>query len=156
MTSPRMSVVILRIVNRLQSSGIKSEFQFRRTAFNSTKEKDYFINDGSFGDDVAIWLMNQLRSQGLSTSDKPGQEDFGWYFTFHVSDVEHCVVFSFQPNDPAIGNRWLGWVERQVGFVGSILGGRKRGILPEAVNAVETALRSSPDIQDVSWEEDST
>ncbi len=135
---------------------MKTQFQFRSTAFNCTKEKDYFMNDGSFGDDVAVWLINQLRSRGIETSDEPGQEDFGWYFTFNVRDVEHCVVISFQPNDPAIGDRWLGWVERQVGFIGSILGGRKRGILPEAVHAVEAALRSSSAIQDISWNEDST
>jgi hypothetical protein len=132
---------------------MKTEFHFCSTAFNCTESKGYFINAGCFGDDVARWLMGELRKLGFSTANEPGQEDFGWYFTFHAGGTEHCVVITFQPNDPATGDQWLGWVERQVGFLGSVLGGRKRGILPEAVEAVDTALKSSSDIRGLTWHE---
>jgi len=135
---------------------MKTQFRFRCTAFNCTEPKDYFINDGCFGDDVAEWLMVRLRSNGIQTGDKPHQEDFGWYFTFHADGNEHCVVISFQPNNPPTGDRWLGWIERHRSFFGSILGGRDRGISEKAVSAVDTVLKSSPDIHDLAWTESGT
>ncbi len=132
---------------------MKTEVHFHSTAFNCTEPKDYFINDCCFGDDLARWLIKQLRLQGLQTAAEPGQEDFGWFFTFHTGGAEHCFVIGFQPNDPAADDQWLGWLERHTGVLGSIFGGRKRGILPEAIQAVDTALKSSPDIQRVTWHE---
>ena len=130
---------------------VKTEFSFCSTAFNCTVSKDYFINDGCFGDDLAEWMMGELRNRGYETGENPGQEDFGWYFTFEVEGVEHCVVLSFQPNNPARGDRWLGWVERNAGFFGSILGGRSRGVLSESTTLVDSILRSSPEIYDLTW-----
>ena len=132
---------------------MKTKFQFRSTEFNCTVTKDYFINPGCYGDDLAEWLIQGLGDAGIRASDKPDQEDFGWYFTFIVNDVEHCVVVGFQPNDPATGDKWIGWIEHQTGFLGSLFGGRKRGILPEAINAVDRVLKSSPDIHNLSWHE---
>ena len=132
---------------------MKTEFHFHSTAFNCTEPKEYFINDCCFGDDVGRWLIRRLREQGLQTSDEPGQEDFGWYFTFTVGGVEHCVVIGFQPNEPEVGNQWIGWIERQAGLLSALFGGRKRGILPEAVEAVDKALRSSVEISGVTWVE---
>lgn len=132
---------------------MKTEFHFRSTAFNCTDPKEYFINDCCFGGDVCRWLIERLRAQRFQTGTEPLQEDFGWFFTFTAGGTEHCVIISFQPNDPANGDRWLGWIERQTGFFSSIFGGRKRGISPEAVEAIDTALRSSSEIQDLSWDE---
>jgi hypothetical protein len=33
---------------------------FNSDAFNTTEEKDYFINPSCFGDDAARWLLNSL------------------------------------------------------------------------------------------------
>lgn len=132
---------------------MKTEVHFHSTVFNCTEPKDYFINECCFGDDVAKWLIQQFRAKGIQTADEPGQEDFGWYFTFHASGVEHCLVIGFQPNDPAAGDKWLCVVERHAGFFGSILGRRKHGILPEAIQMIDAALKSSPDIRQISWHE---
>ncbi len=131
---------------------MKTQFHFQSTAFNCTEQKDYFINPGCFGDDVALWLIQRLRKQGLRTTERE-QEDFGWYFTFWIGDVEHCIVIGFQPNDTSIGDQWIGLLERQKGFFGSLFGARHRDISPEAIQAVEKALRSSSEIQQLSWHE---
>jgi len=89
--------------------------------------------------------------QQIKTSAKPGQEDFGWNLTFVLDGTEYCVVVGFQPNDPESGDCWIGWVERRVGFLGSILGGRNRGISPEAIALLDKVLRSSPEIRDLIW-----
>jgi hypothetical protein len=132
---------------------MKTEFLFESTRFNCTEPKDYFINEGCFGDDVALWLIERLQKQGVETAAKPDQEDFGWYFTFFVSGTEHCVVITFQPVDPAAGIQSRCWVERHTGFLGYIFGGRNRGILGEAISEIDTALESSPDIQRLVWQE---
>lgn len=38
---------------------------FKSTAFNTTEEKETFINPGCFGDDVGKWLIRELRSRGV-------------------------------------------------------------------------------------------
>lgn len=130
---------------------MNTKFEFECMLFNCIEPKEYFINPGSFGDDVARWLGGELRLQGIESVSEPEQEDFGWFFTFMVGSTEHCVVIGFQPEDTTNGVRWLGWIERQAGFVGSLFGGRKRGILPEAIDAIDAALRSSPEIKKLQW-----
>jgi hypothetical protein len=130
---------------------MKTGVFFHSTAFNCTEPRDYFINECCFGDDVARWLIQELKTRGIKTADEPGQEDFGWYFDFEAGGVPHCFVIGFQENDPAAGDRWFGSVERHTGFLSSIFGGRNRGVLPEAVEMIDTALKSSPDIQRITW-----
>lgn len=111
---------------------LRTEVHFRSSAFNTSEPKDYFINECCYGDDLCKWLMQELCSRGFRTDSEPGQEDFGWYFCFYVGDVKHCFVVGFQPADTDAERLWIGWLEHQAGFLGSLLGGRKRGILPEA------------------------
>ncbi len=58
-------------------SEIRTVVTFQSPAFNTSERKDYFINDGCYGDDLARWLIEQLRSRGVQTDAEPGQEDFG-------------------------------------------------------------------------------
>jgi hypothetical protein len=132
---------------------VKTEVQFHTTSFNCSDPKDYFINACCFGDDAARWLIQQLRAQGLRTDDEPGQEDFGWFFNFQIGEVKHCFVIGFQPNDRATGDRWLGSVEHHAGFWKSLFGGRKRGVLPEAIQAIDKALQSNQEIRRIVWNE---
>jgi hypothetical protein len=44
-------------------SEIKTAVTFESTAFNMAEPRDYFINPCCFGDDVAIWLIGELRKQ---------------------------------------------------------------------------------------------
>ena len=130
---------------------LRTEVHFQSSAFNTSESKDYFINPGCFGDDLCKWLMQELRAKGFRADGEPGQEDFGWYFTFHVGGKEHCLVVGYQPGDNDAGGIWRAWLERQRGFVLSILGARKSGILPEAANAIHGILSGSTQIQNVSW-----
>jgi hypothetical protein len=130
---------------------VKTEVHFRSSVFNTTERKEYFINDGCFGDDVCRWLIHKLKAQRVAVDDEPGQEDFGWYFNFEVDGVKHCFVVGFRPDDPPGSGEWVGWVERDAGFLASLVGGRRRGISDAAVHAVEQVLKSAPEIADVTW-----
>ncbi len=132
---------------------METEFNFRSTKFNCTEPRDYFINEGCYGDDVALWLISELKKQGVKTSAEPEQEDFGWFFIFYPNNIKHVVIIGFQPNDASIGDQWLGWIERDANFLSSILGGRNRGITQEAVNAIDAVLSSSELVEGLSWNE---
>src|SRR5438874_5209092 len=132
-------------------SAVRTMVIFKSRAFNTSESKSYFINPCCFGDDLCRWLLQRLRSRGIPTSDEPGQEDFGWYFTFECGSQSYCFVFSYQSADEAHEGQWIGEVERHVGFLASLLGRRKRGIQPEAVQAIHAALASSAVVQQVRW-----
>jgi hypothetical protein len=124
---------------------------FKSAAFNTTEPRDYFINPCSFGDDACRWLMERLRQQGLQTDPEPGQEDFGWYFGFTVPDGGHSFVTTFRPSGAeAEPGLWIAWVERDRSLLGSLFGGRKRGISPTATSAIHHAL-AAPEITNVRW-----
>jgi len=134
------------------NSGIKTVVTFESTAFNMTEPKAYFINTSCFGDDVARWLIGELRKQGLKTDENPSQEDFGWYLNFEVARTEHTFVIGHRPSGASEAGAWIGWLERKHGLIGSVLGGRQRGIEPAAAGVIDSILSNSPLIRDVCWE----
>jgi hypothetical protein len=125
---------------------------FQSDAFNQTEPREYFINPGCYGDDACRWLMGRLRAAGLTVDAEPGQEDFGWYFCFTVPEGEHCCVVGLRPADNGEPATWISWVERQRGFLGSLLGGRNRGIAMGATAALHAAF-AAPEIRNLRWHE---
>lgn len=130
---------------------MKTVFQFRSSYFNTKVSQDYFINPSCFGDDLALWIIEKLRQKGIVTGATPEQEDFGWYVTYIINSKEYCVVVGFQPNDVFRGDCWIGEIERHGGLFDSLLGGRHRGIETEAVEAIDSILKSAPEIHDLEW-----
>ena len=133
------------------NSETRTVVTFESTAFNMDEPKEYFINLCCFGDDVAKWIIGELRKQGVKADEKPGQEDFGWYLNFEVAGSGHCLVIGHRPTGESEAGTWIGWLERGRGFIGSVLGGRERGIQPLAAEAIHKVLSSSPLIRDVRW-----
>ena len=132
-------------------SEIRTVVTFESTAFNMTEPKDYFINPCCFGDDLAEWLIRELRKQGIRTDEKPGQEDFGWFLNFEAAGVGHTFVIGHRPPGETEAGTWIGWLERKRGLIGSIVGGRRRGIQASAAQAIHQTLTASPVVRDVRW-----
>lgn len=132
-------------------SEIRTVVTFESTAFNMTRARDHFINPCCFGDDVAEWLIQELRKQGMVTDEKPGQEDFGWYLNFETAGVAHTFVVGHRPNGETGAGTWIGWLERKRSLIGSILGGRRRGIQASAAQAIHQILTGSLVVRDVRW-----
>jgi hypothetical protein len=120
-------------------SEIRTVVTFESTAFNMTEAKDYFINPCCFGDDVAAWLIRELRKKGMRTDEKPGQEDFGWYLNFEVAGIVYTFVIGHRPNGETEAGTWIGWLERKRGLIGSILG------RAQARNSSFCSASNSPD-----------
>jgi len=72
-----------------------------------------------------------------------------------VREKEYCIVVGFQLNDISQGDCWVGEIERHVGFLRSVLGGRHHGIDPDAVDVIDEVLRSSQEILDLEWHSNS-
>jgi len=130
---------------------VRTVVTFQSSAFNTTDRRPYFINDGCYGDDLALWLISELRASGVATEPEPGQEDFGWYLTFRPSDTEHQFVISYRPEAGSEAGTWIGWVERSAGLFGWMFGGRHRGIEMRAVQAIHDVLARSKRISGLRW-----
>ncbi len=131
---------------------VRTIVSFTSTAFNITEPRSDFLNACCFGDDLAKWLILQLRNRGIDTDDELGQEDFGWYFNFQASGAPHTLVIGHCPSLVEGGEgTWIGWIERDRGLLGSLLGARKRGIDPAALQTLHSILSSSPQIRDIRW-----
>jgi hypothetical protein len=124
---------------------------FRSDAFNTSQPGEHYLNPGSYGDDVARWRREELARRGYPSRRPPDQEDFGWYSTFRVGGIDHDFVVGFRPGPAGSDGEWIGWVERRYGLIGSLLGRRRRGVVPEATAAIHAALVGSRRIRDVRW-----
>jgi hypothetical protein len=136
----------------MMDSKTKTVVTFESTAFNMSESKGYFINPGCFGDDVAMWLISELRKQDVKTDEVPGQEDFGWYLNFEMMGTAHTLVIGHRPSGETETGRWIVWLERRRGVLGSLTGGRDRGIQAAAVEVIDRILSNSSLIRDVRWE----
>src|SRR5262245_23898524 len=106
---------------------VRRNVVFQSTAFNTTESKDYFINEGCFGDDLARWLIERLKARGIQAESEPGQEDFGWYVTFRIGDTDYDFVLGYRPGENDKPD-WMCTLERSAGLLGSLFGARKRRI----------------------------
>jgi hypothetical protein len=127
----------------------KTYVTFKSSAFNATEVREYFINPCCFGDDLAKWLIQEMQKQGIEVDKEPGQEDFGWYISFRCGGERYDFIIGCGEDE----GEWTGWLERGVGLLPSMLGGRKRGVKPDVVEAINRIL-ASPIISDLQWHQD--
>lgn len=125
---------------------------FRSKAFNTTDPKPHYLNPGCYGDDLARWLQARLQAAGVTTRGEPGQEDFGWFIVYEAGGTEYCFVVAYRPDSDTEGT-WIGWVERQRGLLGSLLGRRGSGIAADGVSVIHDALSQTDEIHDLRWHE---
>ena len=74
---------------------VRTMVTFRSGQFNTTERKPFYINDCCFGDDLAAWLIQELKTFGIVVDEKAGQEDFGWYITFRVGLYKYHFVVGY-------------------------------------------------------------
>jgi hypothetical protein len=128
---------------------IRRHVTFESAVFNTTVPRKYFLNPCCYGDDLARYLIERLRERGVRTAE-PGQEDFGWYFSFTAGENDYDFIIGYRPADGDQTGKWIGTIERRSGLLTSILGARNREIENEAVQLIDSALLSEP-IANVQW-----
>jgi hypothetical protein len=81
---------------------------FSSDQFNLSQPRGYFINDCCYGDDVARWLVERLRSRGCTVTE-PDQEDWGWYFDVRHGQAAYFVGVGGASDDESSGNNQGEW-----------------------------------------------
>ncbi len=88
----------------------------------------------------------------MQVDDKPGQEDFGWYFMFDRAGKRYCVVLGYRPGSSPDGEgKWIAWLELRRGCLGGWFGDPDRAIDPGAIQVLHSALSGAAEIRDVNW-----
>jgi hypothetical protein len=95
-----------------------SPIRFRSKRFNTTNLQAHFINPNCFGEDVGIWLREELRKRDVRC-EMPSQEDWGWYLdvkpppgsrvTATINVGWNGVEFAGKPIPPE-DRAWSVWV----------------------------------------------
>ena len=129
---------------------IRNLVTFTSSSFNTTEPKPYFIHASCFGDDLANWLIGELKFRDVRAYQDPTQRDYGWYLLFSPGVTLHRLSLTFIPFDDVGGGEWLGCVER-CPFIGLILGKRARVPNRSAVEVIQRILSASSLIQNVQW-----
>lgn len=122
------------------------------TLFNATDVRDYFINDCCFGDDCAAWLIDRLKAQrDLKVNAEPIQEDWGWCFGATVGQRSFLIGVGLYEDDD-VSNRWLVFIDSQLGFVKRKLFGQTDQVEHTAVcEAIDRVLKDELSISDIRW-----
>ena len=125
---------------------------FRSDAFNTTEDKDTFVNPGCYGDDVVVALHAGLAADGFETEDEPGAEDFGWYGRFKlVEDEFYDLIAACQPADDEGNGVWHLHVE--LSGMPLAANRRRRGgrVSIAAVAAVHEVLARTEGVEGLTW-----
>jgi hypothetical protein len=125
---------------------MRNTVRFTSSAFNTTEEKDYFINPTCFGDDLGAWLKSRLEEHGYAV-DGPGQEDWGWYLECAADRERALVCIGF------IGDDRVDWqiiIDPRRSLLDR-LRGREGAILPRLVQDLHAVLTTAPETQVVEW-----
>ncbi len=129
----------------MQIANIQNCAVFKTSAFNTSVQKEYFVNPSCFGDDAARWMMVELGIRGFHSEEAPHQKDFGWHFSFVAAGVKHNAVIGYRPGTYGDDGEWICWIERKVGPIGALLG-KSKDVKPEAAKAIQDVLSASPAI----------
>lgn len=133
-------------------SEVRNRVTFVTTLFNATDVRDYFINDCCFGDDCAAWLIEKLKAQrDLQVNAEPIQEDWGWCFGAKVGQRSFLIGVGLYEDDDVL-NRWLVFIDSQLGSVKQMLFGQIDQAEHLAVcEALDQVIKGKSEIKDIRW-----
>ena len=123
---------------------------FKSSSFNTTEDKDSFVNPGCFGDDVCEFFIKELKNSPLQCSPEPIAEDWGWEFAFKFGEKQYFVGCAFNTDYEC----WLIFIERMKGFkeiLTSIFAKQEDAVPLEVAQALHKALIESDKITNLKW-----
>jgi len=131
---------------------VRTFVTFNTSLFNTTEEKENFINPCCFGEDATNWIMEHMPTEGFILDEEPDQEDWGWYFDVRLGEITYQICIGFIPAEEEKGQgNWLVFIVRHVGFFRSLFGKVKKHFAKEVPLAIHKALSSSTEIKNIRW-----
>jgi hypothetical protein len=132
---------------------MRNYVSFRSSRFENKIVQPHFINAICFGEDLAAWLLTELRESPWNFS-APIQEDYGWGFWVNQ---DFWVAISIM--DDSIGAEiaeWLLSVEYDAGLnlKKRLFAKPDRTLQAQICTTIHSALGDSPDITEIRWCDD--
>jgi hypothetical protein len=128
---------------------------FRTSRFNLSKVGAHFINPGCFGEDLAAWLWDRLRQEGIDLGE-PYQEDWGWGLPVNNGGQSYYLGVGGNA-DGSSDNRdegeWRVIVEKKRSIGRRLSGRGKITGDDKLLLAVKEILMADPSIRDVHVED---
>lgn len=129
---------------------VRTVATFQSSAFNATEQRDYFLHDSAYGDDLAEWLMDELRARDIQTDLEPVQDESGWHFAFRKGDSNYRFTISRRLATSGRSATWVGSLEQSAGRLRKFLRS-KSAVAPEAALAIHSVLNSALLIHNLKW-----
>ena len=134
-----------------KNSALRTTVTFTSSAFKTTDTEDKPRFRGTYGDDVAIWLMMEMDSAGIEILPGLNQSDDGWTYTFVIGTRTYLAGINLL--DVSRG-MWRVTLEWDVTGSKSWFGGRRRGVRPAVALILDTLLKRSDKAANVWWHAD--
>ena len=122
---------------------------FRSTAFNTSTPDKHFISRRAYGGDLANWLIYELARNDAAVEPMIGPRDNGWNVRFRLHGTTYDFLAQYRG-----GSDWVGFLERNRGFVGRLFHLPRKNVEFDAVRFIDAALSSSELISDIYWHYD--
>lgn len=134
---------------------VRTIVTFKSQSFNTSEARPYFTNPCCFGDDVCHFLIGKFKEAGLECDEKPGQEDFGWYFNFKYNSQAFCLLAAFRPEEENSSSPdsglWNLYLERAAEFIASIFGARNKGMDQALAQKLHSILSATNEFSELRW-----
>ena len=121
-------------------------FTFKSSLFNTSEDKESFVNPGCFGDDVCEFFIKRLKNSPLNCDEEPIAEDWGWGFIFEYDKKRFFVGCGFNVDYEC----WLMFIDPQRSLI-QMMFGKSDGVPLICAQAIHNALSESIDIIDLKW-----
>lgn len=127
---------------------MRSHFLFSSDKFDRSSEVDNPQTD--YGEDLAVYLIRELKNENVETDSEPLQEDWGWMIFFSHQGI-NCELGLGAYEDEGIENDWLCFLKTYRKGIWNKLFSKKAEIDSETLNLVDRILREDKEIKDIRW-----
>ena len=127
------------------------QISFFTNLFESAQVEPHFINERCFGEDLAKWLIGEMRESGFSFA-APYQEDWGWEFAAEKGGERYFVQVGIADN--SIGRENAEWIVAiESGRRWFEFGAKKAEGAIELCREIDRILDGEPQIAKSEWED---
>ena len=129
---------------------MRNHVSFRSTHFENKQTKPNFTNACCFGEDLAVWLLTQVRDLPYILSE-PIQEDYGW--GFWVGRYFWVAIGIMDEDIGAENPEWLITVAYDPGFSlkQRLFGKPDRAAQLQICLSLHATLSAAQDITEIRW-----
>ena len=128
--------------------GLRTVVTFTSSSFLTADMEGKPRFRGTYGDDVAIWLMLEMGLDGIDIVPGLNQSDDGWFYVFRIGGRRYIAWIKLYDQSRLL---WQVALECDASGPAAWFGGRRRGVRPPVAQALHTVLLRSDKATNISW-----